>query len=402
MASKDNKNKIKKSRSLTKSEMTLITIFIILGGLYLSDKYVFASKKEEISTVQEKLDIRTQYYNALLADYNKMDELKLKLEDLKNRLLGLKVKIKSFISQEDIILSLDGIAKDSKLSLKNMSLSNLETMTFKEFSEKMFNFGTKDENKQQSNSQNQNNENKVPSTTPEGTPLEEEDLIFMKTVQLDFEGSVQNVYDFLQRIENKLDKIIVTDITLTELTKNNTKMLSGSISLGYLGYAMPDDKDKYKLEVPASESKPNLFHEGGWSNDNINKDTNYSNFMLTLPANKDEGVTFGETYNEASKLYAASRGTTIDAKFKIQKKDDKYTYYYGLDKVNTTLENELVLKDDKIILLVKSHKANENLTKINLSIENLTDKKLEVKIIDDDSTNPLINVKERKGDITVK
>lgn len=397
MASKDNKNKVKKSRSLTKSEMTLITIFIVLGGLYLSDKYIFASKKEEISTVQEKLDIRTQYYNALLADYNKIDELKLKLEDLKNRLLSLKTQIKSFISQEDIILSLDSIAEDCKLSLKNMSLSNLETMTFEEFSNKMFNLGTKDEN-----AQSPSNESQPHNTNSEGKPIEQVDHVFMKTAQLDFEGSVQNVYDFLQRIENKLDKIIVTDITLTETNKDNKKILAGSISLGYLAYTMPDDKDKYNLEVPASEAKPNLFHEDGWNNDNINKDTNYSNFMLTLPANKDEGVTFGETYNEASKLYAASRGTTIEAKFKIQKKDNKYTYYYGLDKVNTNLENELVLKDDKIILLVKSHKANENLTKINLNVENLTDKKLEIKVIDDDPSNPLINVKERKGDITVK
>lgn len=388
------KEKIKKqSRSLTRSEITLITAFIVLGGLYLSDKYVFAPKKEEISKVQETLEIRTQHYNALLADYNKMDELKRRIEDLKNRLLSMKMQLKSYISQEDIVLNLDKLSKDCKITLSNISLSTIQSLSLNEFNAQDNKATEAEENK---------SEAPVPETTNKQSDISKEDMVLTKAVQLNFEGSVKNVYDFLSQLEKNMDKIHITDISLTETIKRNEKKLSGSITVAYLAYAGKDDKEKYTLEVPPSEAKPNLFYEEGWGNDNINKDTYYSNFVLNLPSDKNDIVTFGKTYSEASKIFTESNGLAIDANFKIENVNGKYKCYYSLDKINTTLTESLVLKDDKIILLVKSHKANENTTKINLNIQNSTDKKVEVKIVDDDPKNPLITVKDRKGEITVK
>ncbi|MEG2353034.1 MAG: hypothetical protein RSB70_00160 [Clostridium sp.] len=396
------KDKIKKSRSLTKNEVTLLTAFFVFGSLYVSINYIYAPKNEEIAIVQDNLDKRTIYYEAILEDFNNMDKLKSRVKALEYQLDGIRDQLTTFISQENIVLTLDGMVKESGIKLNNISLGAVENMDVEGY------FKTLKGNVEVPPSNEDAAAKEEPKEEPkEGVPpvVKEVDnigKIAKKSVQLDFEGSVSKIYDFLGRIEDNTERIHVTNISLTELENNGKKELSGSITIEYISYAGAEDKDTYNLDVPDYDTKPNLFYGEGWDDEDISKDVDSPNFTLTLPASSEEPIIFGAGTSESSKKYLNATAQSVEGKLQIEGKEGTYAYNYGLDSLIIAEESKFVIKDDKLLLLINSRSTKNNTTKIILDIENNSDKELEVKILNNSEYKPLIEIRERKGKIQIK
>lgn len=385
-------DKNRKKRSLTRKEISLITILVFVGISIVSYNNLFKPKWDEYQSEKEKLEsIKLRYVN-LQNDYKKLDKLK-EEEKLKDYQLNEMIKqLPSYISDEDILLTIGNYAKNRKIDVNSIDFEPNNFFRTENF--------VSSEDGQDVEDLNENSE--VDFNNLDDEILKELfPLVITKYINLAFKCSANDLYGFIDDLEKNEKKIGVKEISIASVDEGN---LQGNIKMQYIAYRDENSKNDYEIKIPTIEGKDIPFDASGKIvNTNKKNDLDF-NFFLGINANDENKpkIILGEYKKIGTEIYY-NVDKKVNAKITINDSEKKgfFDITYFLEGQSKTLNKKLYIKNNKIKMIIKSNnrKDENDLLAVDMEIENNTDSAFIIMVQNDDKENPRFNLKDKKGSV---
>lgn len=417
--------------------MLLILGIFVLGILYYQFGYTTLVRKIEEKTVQ-KNDIE-QKYNRAMNIINSMESQKGKVKILNAKINDEAAPFYPTISQEHIILEIDKLLKDSGLeggmTFEAIEVKGVESLKKSEKDKGLiegslqdkadtynFKYGEakeeKDVTSEENNSEDSNkggqssasSDNSSTSESGKDTKSDEENTVTQIKLNVDFNGSYENVVKFLKSIREYNRKIPVYTINMS--TKNIGEV-KGSVNM--IIYSIPKIDDeiseylKWNLKNTYGKSKP--FNIDSAVGTGIKTDKDISDFIVSVRSIDSDlpTIIMGKANDELRTTYAYGDGNNEqNAEIALTKQDDKYYYKYKTsnDKIPENyneLGNEFIPNGENIILniLSESRVTSNDKSGLKLKVINNTDKLVMVNISGDDADNTRVSIDGDSKNINV-
>jgi type IV pilus assembly protein PilO len=443
---------------LSKREQLLLGALLIALLSFGFYKLIYVKQEQKIS----ELKISRDTY------FQKWDKVKIMIaskNDTSEQYKTLNAKIGSktdmlfpSINQEEIILILDKMLKDSNLqgevlSFSEISIDNATEDISKDTSKTEKNdvineldtlvreFNSIDK-KDSSTEETNNNKVEPNKTTTDSTKIDNSKGIgaYKMQITLKFMGMYDELTSFIAQVENYDKNIIINNINLVG---EEGSEVSGTIILDFYGVPKLDDNDYFiwNYNKPSGNGNPffgasyslpvnnEIVTNGAVSNgvvnntevnnavkgdnnviiDNVN-DAIKSDFIMTAkPITSDlPTVTIEKAKDELKQSYVYSQNKGIEeVEIYFKKIGEAYFYKYKIG-IETYPQNfnsyiEFAPNGENIILDIFSEQRllDTDLSGANIKITNDTDKSAIVNILGDDKINPRVKIVTEKGDISV-
>jgi|GEM_PF-2519924 hypothetical protein len=415
------------SLSLSKRDFMLLGL-LLLGlegyGLY---HYFISSEWQKYSDLHkhytEEETIAKNFARDIAQESKYLENQQL----LEYKLNGLTQEIPTEILQEEIIITLNKLAKDRELEIDGIQLSPIFAVSKQDFAAGKTSDQTKDadntntpknvdknikESSQGSSSTDTANKNQNVKAAPKVTG----NMILVEELDISFSGSYGALYNFLSDLEQSQRKIIVKEITMTRAGSDSLK---GELKIQYVSYTMPEEKSMYSLDIPPIGGKPSPFQAYQGFADNAATSTSTTaasgqgpslvktynpNFYLLLSTYDDNApkIIMGDYTKNGTEIYS-NVNAPVRGKLAISGNQDNMTYSYSLGGTTQTKNAKLMITDGKLQLEVVSHNRKNEQDKVGLilDVDNKTNYPLEIKVVSDDQQSPRFSLGTQLGSVNV-
>jgi type IV pilus assembly protein PilO len=354
----------------------------------------------------------------------------LKLLDYK--LSALTQQIPSEIPQEEIVLSLNKLARASKLDIGGIAFSAVSAVSKQDFAAgktssaqpqpagkvitptSVANDSTAGQGTTSTSAAND-------SKTSRAKPKLTGNVLLVEEVDLTFSGNYGALYNFINALEKSERRIIVKEVSMA---REDGSSLKGALKVEYVGYTTPEDKSTYSLDTPPVSGKdsPFLAYPGfvdkaaasigsaAASNPASAQGpapvkTYNPNFYLLLNSYDDNApkMIMGDYTKDGTEIYNNSNAG-VRGKLSISGNQDSMTYSYSLGGTPQTRTGKLLLDGGKLRLQVISQARKNGQDKVSLilDVDNQTNYSLEIDVIKDDTQAPRFSLGTQSGSVTVK
>lgn len=418
------RDKVKPKRrklNLSNREFILVAALIIVVEIYVLAHYWIIPKWQKINAQNVHYHSQQMVLNNLIKDMENKDTFDEELKLLDYKLNTLKEELPANLVQEDILLNVNKVAGDRKLTIKGITFTNVATVSKQDFAAGK----TTSASAQNTGNNNAASPAPAPAPTPASTspaPASPSPnsgnsaapnapgMILVDDINISFAGSYESLYNFISDLEKSNRRILIKGITIA---KGDNNTLTGELAVEYLGYKDPDDQGNYQMETPQIKGKFNIFAAfSGAANaapaapasSPAPAKTSPPSFYLILNTYDDNApkVIIGDFTKDGTELYS-NTNDTINGKLTVSGGEGHFSYTYALGKTSQSKQENLLLDGGKLRLDVISqhHKNSEDKVGIDFAIENKTDYPLVVNVINDDKDNPRFKMTNSSGSVTV-
>jgi type IV pilus assembly protein PilO len=408
---------------VTKREQMLIGALLIMLLGYSYYNFIYTKQIQNISELKASRDEYSQKWEQGKAKIASEDKRKEQYSTLNTKISKVTDMLFPSIEQEEIIVVLDEMIKESNLQAERLEFSEI----IRENTE----VDTSKTAKIEDNSKNTTNELDKLVSDFNGTTVKDDTSEKANTnnsnvngsykmkVTFKFNGSYDELINFIEKVEDYDKKIIINSIYLLDSEGSD---VSGTLILDFYGVPKLSDNYEFDWDYKAPSGIENPFVGSSTSlqvnneiitnevQNTIAEDVIKNDFIMTAnPKTSDLHTVTIEKAKDASKqsyIYADNEGIEL-SEFYFTKIENKYFYKFRTV-IETYPENfnnyiEFVPNGENIILDIFSQKRDlsSDLSGVNIKITNDTDKSVMVNIIDDDKNKPRVKMLEENGDISV-
>lgn len=403
--------------------MLLVLGILAIGIAYYQFGYLTLVQKVEQQTAV-KNDIEDKYNKAMLT-ISSMDSQKSKEKILKLKINEEAAIFYPTISQEHIILEMDKLIKNSGLeggmTFEAIEVKGIESLKKSEKDKELpessiqkdadaynIKFGEAKGEADASSEKNNIEKPQVPNNnapnagTSNATKATNDATVTQIKMNVDFNGSYENVVKFLKLLGENKRKIPVYTINMSQ---KNLDEVKGSINM--ILYSAPQtdvEISKYlNWDIKNAYGKSKPFNVDSAVGTGTKSNLAISDFLISVKPTVSElpTVMIGKANDMLRTTYAYGDGNNEqNAEIVLSKKGEKYYYKYKTnnDKIPSNygdLGNEFVPSSDNIVLDISSVSRvnSDDKSGLKLKIVNNIDKKLVmVNISGDDKTNPRVTI----------
>lgn len=436
---------------VTKREQMLIGALLLVLLGYCFYNFVYIKQNQKIVQLKTSRDSDLQKWEQVKAKIASKDKNNEQYKILNAKIVSKTDMLFPTIEQEEIIVILDKMLKDSKLQGDVLSFSEVSSENTSTDTSKTENSSTdsKEENKNSANEldklvsdfngdakKDTNIEKKVDNevkgdTTNADSKAEADttnkDNATAKTdeskltgaykmkVTLNFKGTYDELVNFIQQVEDYDKKIIISNINLAGAEGT---AVSGNLILEFYGVPKLIDNDEFKWDYIKPSGKSNPF-VGGSSSVNVSqtlssvvttkKDIQYDFLMSVSSITSDlPTIMLGKSKDSLRNtyVYADNEGEENIEIYLIQSGGRYFYKYKTMDDTypkdfNTQVEFTPYGKDIKLKIYTNKRNSNIDLAGANIKLFNKTDLTVNMDIEDDDKDKPRVKISKEAGNINI-
>ena len=414
----------KREKYLVGFLLAVIIVFVYYQFIYTKQVQKLNEKRAEKAQVEERYTTVMKYIEGL---EEKAEEVK----GLKSSVVEKSKILYPVIMQEKIILELDKLLNDNKISgniaftpvevaaveeLKSEEIANVES-SLKEY----VNQYEGDANYSEENSSENNNEATQSEESTEGNEqatVSEANVTTTEQlkVSINFNGSYNNLKEFIKAVEEYNRKVVITNISITAKSQDE---LTGVMSLEFHAVPKLSGEDEAYLEWTLNNvyGKEILFSSGAASGAYANTIEEQSSeedikdfVMMVKPASSElPTLTIGKAKDDLRESYITSDNEKIEnVEITFDEIDGKTYFKYNTansyyPKEDTSKGKEFTSKSSDIVIEILSEKRNETSDKsgVKINVVNNTSKKVEVIVKNDDTTNPRVSLTSKGNTVNI-
>ncbi|MFD3156357.1 hypothetical protein ACFIJ5_05780 [Haloimpatiens sp. FM7330] len=407
---------------VTKREKILLIILAVLLVGFVYYKLIIKKQNENIKNLTSKKNEYEQKVESVKNKIASKNRKSLEIKILNSKILDKYDRFFPKLEQERIIVILNEMLENSKLEGNVLSFSEnvLEKANIKTKSKKsrethmgkLVEEYNSLENKTKNNNENiGSNKNTIKNNSKDSSI---NSAVSKMQCTLSFKGTYEEIFDFINKIENFNKEIIINNISIASSEEN---FLSGSILLDFYSIPKFKNEDYYKYDFASPKGKYNPFKISMSNNKSKVDDSaskteknkiEYDFLMNVKPLSSDlPTIMIGKAKDIERNTYIFSDKNDIEnvAMYFIRK-NNKYFYKYKTSKQKYPMnfkEVEFKPNGEKINVKIYSTSRNSEIDKagVNLKIYNKTDLDTDVYIKGDDKNRPRVNV-IKEGVVNIK
>lgn len=411
----------RKNLNLSNREFIFVAALIIVVEIYALANYWIIPKWQKINAQTVHYHSQQMVLNNLIKDTENKNTFDEELKLLDYKLDTLKGELPANLVQEDILLNVNKVAGDRKLTIKGITFTNVATVSKQDFA------AGKTTSAPAQNGGNNNAASPAPAPTPTPTspapaspPANNGNslapnasgMLLVDDINISFAGSYESLYNFISDLEKSNRRILIKGITIA---KGDNNALTGELAVEYLGYKDPDDQGSFQMETPQIKGKFDIFAAFGGAANTAPAalasrptpapvKTSNPSFYLILNTYDDNApkVIIGDFTKDGTELYS-NTNDTINGQLTVSGSEGHFSYTYALGKTSQSKEENLILDGGKLRLDVISqhHKNGDDKVGIDFAVTNQTNYPLVVNVINDDKDNPRFKMTNTSGSVTV-
>ncbi len=376
----------RKKTRLSRRDSIMLTLLVILAELYFMFYRVLWTRYDALLENRAANSLKERQIAILKADYDKTAEYKAQLEELLASEAEARRSLPAYVSQEELILLVDSLSKDTGLTVMVGSFQSLATTR-----ESDYLAGS------QSSSQDG-------ASDASASGL----LVADQGMSLSFSGTFDMVYNFLDRLESNERKAYVRSLSLT--TDNKGKV-SGSMQVSFLSLINPANPAEYEMRLDpiAGKASPFTPYAGYWATaggeDAAEPAVLTPDFALYINSYLDNapGVILTD-YKDASSRLSAEVNRVASCKITFEPAANGYNYTFELEGKALESSAPVAAKNNEIVIEVisQNRRDNEDLTAATLDVANDTPLPVRVVVSKDDKTNPRFMMGETSGKVSAE
>lgn len=386
----------------------VLLAFVAIGVIYYQFIYVKqVAKLEELRAQEQEINLK---YETMLAKVNTIEKNTTDIKIFRESINSKSMMLYPELYQEKIILEINSLLEEAgikgSLSFSEVTVSPVEKYFVGEAGEKTeptLQKPAKDikELSGEDTESNEGTEGKQPVSGETGDM--EGNMVEQMKVSISFTGTYVNTTKFIKLVSDYARLIAMPNLSLSA---SGEDALSGSLDLEF--YSIPkiseEDSEYLKWTIENTYGKENPFLEGsiGARASEIKDDEGYDIIMSVKGANSDlPSVTLGKTNDSTRDTYVYfDKNEKVDIDLDITEEDGKFYVKYKTPNSSYPSKYnekgiEVGTKDGKIQIAVYSTTRSnvEDKVTVNLNItSNAAEKMTVVTVMDDDKTNPRINI----------
>lgn len=418
---------------VTKREQMLLGALLIMLLGYGFYKFVYIKQNQKISELKTNRDNYSQKWEQVKAKIASKDKKNEQYKILNSKIISKTDKLFPSIEQEEIIMVLDKIIKDSNLKADVLGFSEISSENT-----------TEDKSKAVATTPNdKTTTNQLDTLVSEFNGISKNDVVSEKTtdskaevntakattkvdgskatgaykmqVTLNFKSTYEELVKFLGQVENYEKKIITSNVNLAAGEGSN---VSGNIILEFYGIPKLIDNDDFKWDYKVPSGKGNPFVGGSApsviavnpnANANKTKAIIYDFLMGVSPTSSDlPTIMLGKAKDSSRNTYVyADNEGEENIEIYLTQNGDKYFYKYKTTQYtypkDFNTQQEFTPYGQDIKLKIYSHKRNSgaDLSGANIKLFNKTDLTVNVDIEDDDKDKPRVKISKETENINV-
>lgn len=377
--------KLKPQNGLTRREFFLVAIMIIAIEGYLLFTYFIQPAYTDYISAQAVLQSKQALLDSLKADYSKRPEMDKEIQKLGGQLTDIKKQIPPYLSQEEVILLLDGLSGKDGLAVQSISFQNAASLPLKAITP-----GKKPD------------ETGNKGTTPVPTVVDQ-------NIGVTFTGSYDQIYRFLKDIEGSLRKVAVKGMILQ---RNSGTELSGQMMLDFISYWDGNKgQEPFVMAVEPIPGKVSPFEQypgysaGAEQGSPDVKPSVQADFYLLINSylNNSAKVVLMNYYKSGSEASMDTNGP-VRASLVIEGAKGSYTYSYTVGSSSRKEKTATAVKNGKIgvNVVVQPRKSEQDKVSAVLDVTNKTDIPVEITVNGDDSKAPRFVLGKTQGNVSLK
>jgi len=410
------------SLSLSKRDFILVGLLVLglegygLFNMLLSPKWQAYSSSQARYAAEQI--IATNFDKDIAKKSQYLENLKL----LDYKLSVLTQEIPTEIPQEEILVTLNKLAKARELDIGGIAFGTISTVSKQDFAAgKTSSAQPQGASKVITPTNVADTSTANDSKTSQAKPKLAGNMVLVEDVDLVFSGNYGALYNFISDLEKSDRKIIVIDVSLT---RGDGNLLKGALKVQYVGYVTPEDKSTYTLETPSVSGKASPFLAYLGFEDKVAASTvstpgsvpssalgpapvkTYNpNFFLLLNTYDDSApkIIMRDYNKNGTELYSNANGS-VKGTLVISGNQEAMTYSYSLGGTTQNKKAKLMLDGGKLQLQVisKARKNEQDKVSMTLDVDNKTDYPLEITVMNDDKQAPRFSLGTQLGSVTVK
>lgn len=399
--------------NLTKREKNLLLLLflVILFAIYYN--LVLSPQLEKIRELKQNLENsqrqKTLVQNEIMSVNNMTREYKI----LNEKISGMYKRFLPEIIQEKIIIILDNMLTNSKLNAEKITFAEPRITTLDDKEEekreeineiKSLVFDLLGEKKEEKPGNEEGQEDNSKSNLPKINTMD---------INISFSGSYENFINFLKEIESCDKEILVSQVNMVS---NNTNMLLGNIQLRL--FSIPkihtQDQDFLTWDIKGDYGKANPFNSSLTVREqlnisNKNDETEYHFLMSVRPTSSDlPTIILGKADDNIRSTYVYADNPNVeDVDIYFYQNNDNYYFKYRTkgftypEDFNQFEQIELNNNEIMVKILSTYRNSSQDVSGAIVNIYNDTDKKVNVRIFNDDTERPRVYINKKRGHIKV-
>lgn len=399
--------------NISEKDKKLLAVFLIVLICFGYYEFGFTTMRKKISELNQKKEETIQKYDSAMLLVNSLPKKQSELKIMKVKIDDHLAAFYPAISQEKIILELDKLLNDSKLT-GNISFSPVSVQTVEAVQDKTANKAesslkpTRDKYEKEFNVKREDSSNNSKKQGSQAAPSEKSTATTEQLkITVTFTGTYGALKSFLAAVDKNDKRIVVNKISVTQQTAEG---ISGTMNLEMYAVPKPADKDTeyliWKLKNTYGKDSPFSSSAAVGSLATIEqimepKDTN--DFVISVKSSNSDlpNIMMGKA-NDTSRLsYAyADSNKEENAEMVISEVDDKYyvkyktsTSSYPAQYSGSGSEFIPVSKDlINIKILSEARTGDNDKSSLNLKITNNTKKLVKVQVNNEDKNSPRVKV----------
>jgi type IV pilus assembly protein PilO len=390
---------------ISKREMILIGILLLVSTFYLVNKYVINSFNGELKALQTQKDNLTAQLQKINEIKSTTSSEKDTLEKQVDEINDSTKKLFPELKYDKITVILNQMFTASNLLCESMTFSDVTSVNLQEPAAQTSESKENDINKLVDDyfkvvgSNNESNSEKKETTAINTSKAE----ISKLSVTLSFRGKYSELTNFIKALEDYEKFMIINNITIASSEKGQ---VGGVLNLDL--YAIPkpfeDSYFKHNYSKPSGIGNP-FTGEGTAASSTEVSQSNH--FLLTAKPSSSDLPAFSliKVGNEKSAITSNGNGVeNVEITFTEEQGKIYYKYKNGTKTYPSNYSGKgevLVVDGDSIIITANSiiRNSNQDLSGVSLTINNNTKKIVKLMIINDDAKRPRILLASKKGEV---
>lgn len=373
--------------SLSQREFILVVFMIIAIEGYLLYAYLIKPVYDDYMASVFELTESINTLNNLKGDYDRKGEMEQEILRIEGELEDIQKQLPAFLSQEEVVLSIEDISANSGLQIKVLGMIGAGSLPLKAIPADTI----------------------VAQQAAIAAPVP---MFADQIVALNFTGDYTQLYSFLKSVESSSRKMSAKGVVINV---DQTGVLGGNINLSYpsLWDESVGQKPYIMDPAPSFAGKGSMFDKYSGYSEIITKAESGSGKQTTITP--DFYLKVNSYLNNSAKIFISnSYNTNSEARYDgndvtratmtINGGNGIYTYKYSLGNFNIDGSRQTEIKEGKIRLevLVQSRRSEDDNVGLILDIVNNTDVPAEITVKGDDLTNPRFIIGNTAGNVIVK
>lgn len=421
---------------ISKKEKMLLGVLgtVLVSVIYY--QFVYVNQVEKLEIKRAELSEVENRYTTTMQTIANLENKKSEIKVINSNIEEKSGIFYPTILQEKIILEIDTLITASGLkaniSFNPIEVAAVETFTVTEVikTESTLQFiadsytGSRDTTLADNNGEQKVENNVVLSNGETSNEGNSQDIATDNSataeqlkIGISFNGSYDALKRFIGLLEGYSRKINITNLAITP---TSTTDVTGSMSLELYGIPKLNDKDieylKWELENTYGKDTPFTVGaaNGAYSStiEQLGTEADINDFVMLLraPASELPTLTLGRANDSDRTTYLYSDNVkTEEAEIEFNELDGKLYYKYKTTsgyypKDNTSTGAEFTTKSDNIVINITSEArvGTDDNSQVKLKVINNTERKVEVFVEKDDTSNPRIEIQSSGNSVNVK